>query len=251
MEALEKMKAIPGKGTLETGILNLASLRDIKEFADTFKKKHNYLHILVNNAGVMLTPESKTEDGFELQFGVNFLGHFALTAHLYPLLKQAPGARIITLSSGAYKLAQEIDFNNVRSEKSYDASREYAISKLADLQFTLELQRRIEQAGDNIISVAAHPGVTQTSLSRHMSEQDYKAALKHFKELMPAWQGALPSLFAATSPLVKAGGYYGPDGANELHGFPGPALINDAANDKVGAKTLWEFAEKVTGVTFP
>ena len=249
-KALESIKATDGKGSLETGLLNLANLSDVKKFTDNIRKEHGKLDILINNAGVMIPPASKTDDGFELQFGVNFLGHFALTAHLYPLLKKVSGARVVTLSSGAYKSIKHIDFVNLRSEKSYDANREYAISKLADMQFFLELQRRILLTGDNILSVAAHPGVTETSLSRHMPEEEYRAAMEQFKELMPAWQGALPSLFAATSPLVKAGGYYGPDGANELHGFPGPALINDAANDKEGATTLWEFAETVTGTTF-
>lgn len=251
LAALERMKAAAGKGSLEAGLLNLANLSDVKKFTDIIKKEHGKLNILINNAGVMIPPASKTDDGFELQFGVNFLGHFALTAHLYPLLKKATGARVVTLSSGAYKSVQQIDFDNLRSEKSYDANREYGISKLADMQFALELQRRITNADDTILSVAAHPGVTETSLSRHMPEEDYKSAMEQFGELMPDWEGALPSLFAATSLSVKAGGYYGPDGAYELHGFPGPALISEAANDKEGAKTLWEFAEKATGMTFP
>lgn len=244
-EALRKLKITGGKGTLETGVLNLASLASVKEFAGSVKEKHNQLDILVNNAGVMIPPASKTEEGFELQFGVNFLGHFALTAHLYPLLKQVSGARVVTLSSGAHKLAQEIDFDNLRLEKSYDANREYAISKLADLQFMLQLQRQIELAGDRIISVAAHPGVTETGLSRYMPEQDYKAALAHFKKLMPAWQGALPALYAATSPDIIGGGYYGPDGENELHGYPAPAEISEAAKNKEAGEKLWNFAEKV------
>ncbi|MBE9461324.1 oxidoreductase [Dyadobacter subterraneus] len=249
-EALNNMEATSGKGSLEKGLLNLASLKDIQKFADNFIKKHKKLDILINNAGVMTPPAAKTNDGFELQFGVNFLGHFALTAHLYSLLKQAPDARVVTLSSGAYKSAQQIDFDNLRSEKSYDAFREYAISKLADMQFTLELQRRVIQNGDRILSLAAHPGVTETSLSRHMPEEDFKAALKQFGELMPAWQGALSPLFAATSPLAKAGGYYGPDEENELRGFPGPAIINEIANDKEAANKLWQFAENATGINF-
>lgn len=249
-EALKSMEATAGKGSLETGVLNLASLNDIKNFADKFKKEHKKLDILINNAGVMTPPAAKTDDGFELQFGVNFLGHFALTAHLYPLLKQASDSRVVTLSSGAYKSAQPIDFDNLRSEKSYDAYREYAISKLADIQFAIELQRHINQKGDSILSLAAHPGVTESNLARHMPEEDFKAAMKQFGELMPAWQGALPSLFAATSPSVKPGGYYGPDGEHELRGFPGPALINEAANDDEAAEILWNFAQKATGISF-
>lgn len=250
-EALKSMEATAGKGSLETGLLKLASLNDIQKFADNFKKDHEKLDILINNAGVMTPPAAKTDDCFELQFGVNFLGHFALTAHLYPILKHASNARVVTLSSGAYKSVQQIDFDNLRSEKSYDAFREYAISKLADMQFTLELQRRIVQKGDNILSLAAHPGVTESSLARHMPEEDFKAAMEQFGALMPAWQGALPSLFAATSPSVKPGGYYGPDGEHELRGFPGPAIVNEAAKDNKASEKLWQFAEKVTGLIFP
>jgi NAD(P)-dependent dehydrogenase (short-subunit alcohol dehydrogenase family) len=246
-DTIEKIKQNEGRGTLEAGILNLANLSEIKTFADDIRKKHTHLHLLINNAGVMIPPQSKTDDGYELQFGVNFLGHFALTGHLYPLLKQTPQARVVTLSSGAYKFVEKIDFDNLRSEHSYDANREYAISKLADLQFMMELQRR---AGDNIISTAAHPGVTETSLARHMPEDVYKAAMERFKELMPAWQGALPTLFAATSPLVKGGDYFGPDGEHELIGYPGPAELNNSARDEAAAIQLWEYAEKATGIHF-
>lgn len=250
-EALKRIEVIGGKGTLETGLLDLESLSSVKAFARSIKDKHGQLDLLINNAGVMTPPASKTADGFELQFGVNFLGHFALTAHLYPLLKQAPAARVVTLSSGAHKLVQQVDFENLRSEKSYDANREYAISKLAVLQFAIELQRRLTQAGDDIISAASHPGVTQTDLSRHMSEKDYNAAMEHFKELMPAWQGALPTLFAATSYGLIGGSYYGPDGENELHGYPAVAQISEAAQSKQDASRLWDFAETVIGTKFP
>ncbi len=250
-EAIKKMKAVGGSGTLEGEILDLASLNAVNVFADAFTGKHHHLHILVNNAGVMTPPASRTEDGFERQFGVNFLGHFALTGYLYPLLKQTPGARVVTLSSGAHKLVDAIDFENLRFEKSYDANRAYAVSKLADLQFALELQRWFEKTGDPVLSTAAHPGVTQTDLSRHMSEDTLKAALAHFKHLMPAWQGALPTLFAATSPTVKGGDYYGPDGENELVGYPAPAQLSAAARNEAAAKTLWAYAQRVTGLSYP
>lgn len=250
IDALNRMQACGGKGTLETELLDLASLSRIEVFSDIIKKKHDRLDLLINNAGVMTPPESKTADGFELQFGVNFLGHFALTAQLYPLMKTSPAARVVTLSSGAHKLVQQVDFENLRSEKSYYANREYAISKLAALEFALELHRRIVRAGDSIISTAAHPGVTQTDLSRHMSEQDYNTALALFKELMPAWQGALPTLFAATSPTVIGGSYYGPDGENELYGYPALAQISKAARNVADATKLWDFAESVIGSKF-
>lgn len=239
-----------GKGTLEPGILNLSCLDDISRFSLEISSRHQKIDLLINNAGVMTPPASKTDDGYELQFGVNFLGHFALTARLYPLLKNAGAARVVTLSSGAHKMAGAVDFDNLRSERSYEPFREYAISKLADMQFMLELQRRLEKAGSEVISLGAHPGVTVTGLARFMPEEDYKAAMERFGELMPAWQGALPGLYAATSAEATAGGYYGPDGENELKGYPAPAVISSAAQDENAAGKLWAYAENAIGLRF-
>jgi NAD(P)-dependent dehydrogenase (short-subunit alcohol dehydrogenase family) len=250
-EAVHKINAQEVKGIAEGDVLDLASLEAIKRFAMRINARYEGIDILINNAGVMIPPESKTREGYELQFGVNFLGHFALTGHLYSLLKNRPGARVVTLSSGAHKFATHVDFENLQLEHSYEAYREYAISKLADLQFTIEFQRRLNYSDINMISAGAHPGVTETQLSRHMPEADYKAALEQFKELMPAWQGALPSLFAATSPTVNGGDYYGPDGENELHGYPALAQISEAANDIAFGRRLWEYAEAVTGLKYP
>jgi len=250
-EAAEKIKNSGGNGTLETATLNLANLAQIKTFSQGIISKHQQLNLLINNAGVMIPPESKTDDGFELQFGVNFLGHFALTAQLYSLLKQTPGSRIVTLSSGAHHAADAVDFENLKLEKSYDAFREYAVSKLANLQFMATLQRKIAISGDAVISTAAHPGVTKTSLSRHMPEADYNAAVEQFGELMPAWQGALSALFAATSASVEGGDYFGPDGENELQGFPAPAKLSIAATDIGQGEKLWQYAEKATQFRFP
>src|SRR5690606_5524244 len=150
--AIEKIKSeTKGAGTLEIGILNLANLAQIKTFADAFKSKHNQFDILINNAGVMIPPASKTDDGFELQFGVNFLGHFALTGHLLPLLKSSPNARIVTLSSGAATLTDGIDFENLKLEKPYNEWQSYAVSKLADILFTYELDRKLKAAGLNML----------------------------------------------------------------------------------------------------
>jgi NAD(P)-dependent dehydrogenase (short-subunit alcohol dehydrogenase family) len=143
----DRLQLQPGKGKLETGILDLSSLKSVKQFADTFLEKHRQLDILINNAGVANLPESKTAEGYELQFGVNFLGHFALTGYLYPLLQKTKGSRIVTLSSMGYERAI-IDFENLRSEKSYDPLREYRQSKFANLLFSLELQRRITTKGE-------------------------------------------------------------------------------------------------------
>lgn len=169
-----------------------------------------------------------------------------MTGQVYSLLKQTPGARVVTLSSGAYKWATGIDYDNLRSELSYDPVREYGISKLADMWFALELQRKMEKADLDLYSLAAHPGIVRTGLQRHIDT----TALNTYNDVMEPWQGALPALFAATSPEAIKGGYYGPDGEKELTGYPAPAFINETAANKVEAKTLWTYAEKETGVSF-
>lgn len=242
-KAMAKIKECPGRGSLEIAHLDLSSLDAVRKFAESIIGSYQVIDLLINNGGVMVPPASKTADGFELQFGVNFLGHFALIQHLYPLMKNTLGSRVVSIGSGAYKMATLIDFDNLRSEKSYDPYREYAISKLADLQFMLELQRRFKADGAVTLSLAAHPGVTQTTLSRHMSAVDYQNALAQFKELMPAWQGALPALFAATDPNIIGGQYFGPDGKDELTGFPAIAELNSYAIDEIEAAKLWTFAE--------
>lgn len=249
-QALKSIQQQGGTGTLETALLNLASLQAVKQFAATFLEHHSQLHLLINNAGVMIPPASKTEDGFELQFGVNFIGHFALTGYLYPLLKTTPGARIVTVSSMAY-LRGSIDFDNLRSEKSYDPMREYSQSKLADILFSVELQRRINAAGDKLMSVAAQPGANKTELSRHMTTDEFSAAVERIGELMEPWQGALPSLYAAVSEDAVGGELYGPDQDGGYRGFPARAAIMPNGLDEVVAQRLWSFAEEVTGVQFP
>lgn len=245
-QAAGEIKAVAGKSNVETAVLNLANLAQVKQFAQDYISVHSRLDILINNAGVMMPPQSLTDDGYELQFGTNFLGHFALTGHLYPLLKQTPGARVVTLSSGAYKWVTGIDYDNLRSEKSYDPVREYGISKLADMWFALELQRKMDHAGSDLYSLAAHPGIVRTGLQRHIDA----TALNTYNDVMEPWQGALPALFAATSPEASKGGYYGPDGEKELTGYPAPAFINETAANQAEAKTLWAYAEKETGVSF-
>lgn len=249
--ALEKIRLINSPGTISAELLDLSSWKNISAFAERFSASHQKLNLLINNAGVMTPPESKTEEGYEMQFGVNFLGHYYLTGLLFPLLKNASGSRIITLSSGAYKYAQQVDYDNLFIEKEYDANREYAISKLANLQFSVGLQRRISKAGINMFSLAAHPGVTKTGIARHMPEAAYKAALDKFGELMPSWQGALSTLYAATSANISGGGYYGPDGEHELFGYPAAAEINEIAGNVQLADELWRYAEKSTGIIYP
>ena len=251
-DAIEKIKSeTKATGNLEIGILNLANFAQIKTFANEFKDKHNQLDILINNAGVMIPPASKTDDGFELQFGVNFLGHFALTGHLFPLLKRSPNARIVTLSSGAATLTDGIDFENLKLEKPYNEWRSYAVSKLADILFTYELDRKIKAADLNILSLAAHPGVTRTDLQRHIPGEQLEEMFSEFDEVMQPWQGALPSLFAATDTLAKGGEFFGPDGEKEYSGYPALSKHSTPAmNDVALAGKLWDYAEDITEVDF-
>jgi len=252
--AVEKIKSeTKGVGNLEIGILNLANLAQIKSFTDEFKSKHMQLDILINNAGVMIPPASTTDDGFELQFGVNFLGHFALTGHLFPLLKNSPNARIVTLSSGAATLTDGIDFENLKLEKSYNEWQSYAVSKLADILFTYELDRKLKATGTglNMLSVAAHPGVTRTDLQRHIPGEQLEGMFAEYDEVMQPWQGALPSLFAATDTSVKGGEFYGPDGEKEYSGYPALSKHSTPAmNDAALAEKLWKYAEDITEVIF-
>ncbi|WP_343522319.1 oxidoreductase [Pedobacter sp.] len=249
-EAAKSISSAAETGSLEIVQLNLSNLRDVKDSADQIIKKHNKIDVLINNAGVMIPPASKTSNGFELQFGVNFIGHYALTGYLYPLLKQTANSRIVTVSSMAY-LHGKIDFDNLKSERDYEPMREYAQSKLANILFSLELQRRIETAGDAVVSIAAQPGANKTELSRHMSDADYQAAVDRIGELMEPWQGALPSLFAAVSAEAIPGKLYGPDQDGGYRGYPAESPITPHGTDVAVAKQLWDYAEQVTGVTFP
>ncbi|GBF19165.1 short chain dehydrogenase [Arenibacter sp. NBRC 103722] len=231
--------------------MDLSNLSQIKTFAEDFKKTHTQLDILINNAGVMIPPASKTDDGFELQFGVNFLGHFALTAHLMPPLKNASNAKIVTLSSGAATLTDGIDFENLRLEKPYKEWLSYTVSKLADILFTYQLDRRLKEGGSNIISVAAHPGVTRTDLQRHIPGLQLEGMLAKYSEVMEPWQGALPSLFAATDASVKGGEFFGPDGEKEFSGYPALSKHSTPAmNDGQLAQKLWTYAEKASNLRF-
>lgn len=249
LTAMAKMQSLGGTGTLEAAWLDLSSLLAIKQFSEAFLQKHSRLDILVNNAGVMIPPASKTADGYELQFGVNFLGHYALTGYLYPLLKATPGARVVTVSSMAY-LHGAIDFDNLRSEKSYDATREYSQSKLANILFSLELQRKVKAAGDGVLSLAAQPGANKTELVRHMSQEAYNAAVERVGELMEPWQGALPSLYAATYPNVAGGDFYSPDKDGGYRGYPAKFEVAPNGLDEAVAQKLWEYAEQETGVRY-
>jgi NAD(P)-dependent dehydrogenase (short-subunit alcohol dehydrogenase family) len=222
------------EGSVTAGIIDLASLKSVRKFVADFNERYDKLDMLVNNAGIMMPPESKTEEGFELQFGVNFLGHFLLTQLLYDNLKKSADARVVTLSSIAHRTGK-IDFDNLRMEKPYDPRREYYQSKLADIVFALELGRRFEANNDAILSIACHPGFTKTELQKYINPEYLKKMT-----FMDAWQGSLPTLMAATKKDAKSGEYYGPDGEGEFSGFPALGVIEEFALSLELGEKLWE-----------
>lgn len=229
--------------SLQVMPLDLSSLASVKAFAEAFQAEHDRLDLLINNAGVMIPPFSITEEGFELQFGTNHLGHFALTGLLLPLINRTPEARIVTLSSEAHRLGK-IDFDNLNAEKGYAKWPFYGQSKLANLLFTYELQRHLEAAGHTTIAVAAHPGWTATNLQRHTG---LVAFFNRFFAMQPE-QGALPTLFAATAPSVSGGTFYGPDGFLEMNGYPTQVQSSPRSHDRAVATRLWTVSEQLTGV---
>jgi NAD(P)-dependent dehydrogenase (short-subunit alcohol dehydrogenase family) len=226
--------------------LDLSDLASVRRFAGDFASHHGGLDILINNAGIMAPPFGKTADGFELQFGTNHLGHFALTGLLYNFIIRTPQARVVTVSSGGHRFA-EIDFDNLNAEKGYDRQRAYAQSKLANLLFTYELQRRFEAAGVDAIAAAAHPGWTATNLQAHWR---MVRILNPFIAQKPK-MGALPTLYAATAPDVRGGDYYGPAGWQELRGYPTKVQSSDRSHDTAVAAKLWTVSEELTGMRYP
>ncbi len=235
--------------------LDLADLDNIRDFATRVGRLGQPVSLLVNNAGLAAPPTRRvTRDGFELQFGTNFLGHFALTALLRAGLIEAGDARVVTVSSIVERSAR-INLDDLMSEASYSATKSYAQSKLANLLFARELQRRSDEHHWGLVSVAAHPGIAVTELTKSRPGQPVLRFNRFFEKVSPyigqgAAAGALPILYAATSPDVKPGGYYGPQGFGELKGPPGPARIGKAGDDAQTAGRLWRAAEKLTGIAF-
>jgi len=226
--------------------LDLADLSSIHKSAGEFTARNDHLHLLINNAGVRMAPElRRTADGFEAQFGTNHLGHFALTGLLLDTLMHTPSARVVTVSSVAHRQGR-MDFDNLNAERSYNQQTAYGTSKLANLLFTYELQRRFEAAGMDAIAVAAHPGWTATSFTEH------PALIRLFSSLlaMPPEQGALPTLYAATAPDVSGGDCYGPGGMGQIWGYPTRIESSALSHDQAVAKQLWKVSEELTGVTF-
>lgn len=253
LEAKDEIVRKTVTGNIEVMQLDLADLSSIKEFSADFKKKYKKLDVLLNNAGIMMSPYFKTKDGFEGQMGINHLGHFALTLQLLPLLIKTPGSRIVNVSSGAHKRGT-MDFENLLFEngKDYSPIKAYGRSKLSNLLFTYELQRKLEKAGKDTIAVAAHPGVAKTNLGRYILKNVIVKLLMPIFWLISQDQekGALPQVRASVDPNVKGGEYYGPDGRNETKGYPVKVESNEASHNKEDAAKLWKISEELTGLSF-
>ena len=226
--------------------LELNSLKSIQTFSDSIIMDYERLHVLINNAGVMACPFSKTEDGFEIQMGVNHLGHFALTGLLLPLMKITKGSRIVVTSSIAHKFGN-INFEDINWEKrKYNTSNAYGDSKIANLYFTYELAKKLKGDANAPLVTAAHPGWTSTELQRHSLL---------FRMLNPLFSqnvrmGTLPTLRAAFDENAKSGDYFGPSGFQELKGYPKVVSSNKLSKNEANAKKLWDISEQLTGIKY-
>ncbi|AZN71209.1 SDR family NAD(P)-dependent oxidoreductase [Georhizobium profundi] len=252
-QAVNSIRAAVAGSTISFELLDLASLASITAFGQRMRRTRSNLDVLINNAGVMVPPRRQmTEDGFELQIGTNYLGHFALTAHLMPLLARGDEARVVNLSSIAARQGT-IDFSNLNAERSYTPMPIYTQSKLACLMFAYELQRRSNAANWGITSIAAHPGVSRTDLLHNAPGRfSFNRFARSFLWFLfqPAAQGALPTLYAATAPDAQPGGYYGPHRLSETRGYPAVAKPIPQAADEQVARRLWDVSEDMTNVRF-
>ena len=243
--ALERIRAQHPEAIVRTLGLDLANLNALKQAADEFMASTSHLDVLINNAGVMIPPKSTTADGFELQVGTNHLGHFAFTAHLLPHLEKASEPRIVTVSSIAHTMGR-LKFDNMHGEgRRYDKWGQYGRSKLANLMFALELDRRLKSAGSRIVSLCGHPGYANTSLQRH------SLMWRLFNNVaLSASRGAAPILYAATEPGALNHPYWGPVGPLEAWGWTGKARMSRAATNKEDARRLWAWSEEQVGFAF-
>jgi len=245
-EPAAKLKVMP---------LDLSDLESVRNFADAFRSSYKKLDLLINNAGLMAIPLRRTVQGFEMQFGVNHLGHFALTALVFDLLKATEQSRIVNVSSAAHKIG-EIRFDDINWEKGYSKWRAYGMSKLANIHFTHELADKVAARGMDIRVVAAHPGYSDSKLIEkgpEMNGQQLMVRAGRFVNSIVAQRtgmGALPQLFAATSPDAVHRGYYGPGGFGGMRGYPQRTYPQRRKVSKDAQERLWEMSEKMTGVSF-
>lgn len=244
--AAQAIRAEKLLGRVEVTALDLSDLASVSAFAQEFSAVFDRLDLLINNAGVMALPErAETVDGFEMQFGTNHLGHFALTGLLFGLLNRTPGSRIVNVASNVHRFGQ-MHWDDIQCEKNYTPFGAYSQSKLANLLFTQELQRRLEKNGASTTATAAHPGWTATNLQAHSGLARLLNPL--FSQQPP--MGALPTLYAATAPDVIPGAYFGPDGLWEMRGYPKRVDMSSRAKDREDAARLWAVSERLTGVSF-
>jgi NAD(P)-dependent dehydrogenase (short-subunit alcohol dehydrogenase family) len=253
-DAVSRIRHSVGHARVSFEPVDLADLASVAAFGRRMRESREQIDTLINNAAVMTPPQRQTTtDGFELQFGTNYLGHFALTAHLLPLLRRGRDPRVITLSSIAVRANAAINFDDLQAEKTYQPMSAYAQSKLACLMFALELQRRSEDGGWGLASMAAHPGISRTDLllnapGRYSVQGLFRSFLWFL--FQPAAQGALPTLFAATSSEARGGKYYGPDRLSEIRGYPSEATIPAAGLELHVARRLWDVSEDLAKVDF-
>lgn len=230
--------------------LDLTSLESVRAAAEQLRSAHDRIDLLINNAGVMWTPKSTTKDGFELQFGTNHLGHFAFTGLLLDRLLPVAGSRVVTVSSMGHRIRADIHFDDLQWERGYSRVGAYGQSKLANLMFTYELQRRLAPHGTTI-AAAAHPGGSRTELVRNLPAPVLRFAPLIEPLFQGADMGALPTLRAATDPGVLGGQYYGPDGFGEQRGYPKIVASSEKSHDVDAQRRLWAVSEELTGVVYP
>jgi NAD(P)-dependent dehydrogenase (short-subunit alcohol dehydrogenase family) len=253
--AADGIRGQQSDAAVETAEVDLASLESIRKAAADLTARFPRLDLLINNAGVMFPPHTLTKDGYELQFGTNHLGHFALTGLLMPSLLATPGSRVVTLSSNGHR-AGRMNFADLQSSRHYNKYTAYGRAKLANLLFTYELQRRLSVAKKQTIALAAHPGTARTELTRHMSAVSAGAMSPRFA-VVNSWMvqdakmGALPTLRAATDPNAIGGTYYGPDGFMQLTGYPVVVTSSGRSQSREDQRRLWVESEQLTGIKYP
>jgi NAD(P)-dependent dehydrogenase (short-subunit alcohol dehydrogenase family) len=252
--AQDQIRQLTQDASIEVMQLDLASLASVRQFAEEFISKHNQLHILLNNAGVMAPPHRTTADGFELQLGTNHLGHFALTGLLLEVLLQTPHSRVITVSSVAERMGR-INFDDLMSENSYERWTAYGQSKLANLLFAYELQRKLDAENASTISLAVHPGVTATNLRTKLMTREtpfLHRIQSYFWEIISqsVEMGVLPQLYAATAPNVQGGEFYAPGGFLQRAGYPKKVRSSRRSYDESLARQLWAVSKELTGVDY-
>ena len=248
-DAARRIEAASPGAQVDLQSLDLTSLTSVRAAAEQLKSDHRSIDLLINNAGVMVTPKTVTEDGFELQFGTNHLGHFALTGLLLDRLLAVPGSRVVTVSSTGHRFGGGIHFDDLQWQRSYSRMGAYGQSKLATLMFTYELQRRLQ--GTKSIAAAAHPGASQSELGRNAPLALQLMFVPLVALQQSAAMGALPTLRAATDPSVLGGQYYGPGGFGEFRGNPKIVSSTGASHDAAAQRRLWTVSEELTGVTYP